>query len=109
MNATRHGLAIPIHLDSHLQAEIRQLARLLEGNNADRHRRYFANMAAEAEIELRRIQRVRNSMISAQFAAVSRDSGRDGAAVARLIPMLLKLDRYERHARARKMKALQFL
>jgi hypothetical protein len=64
-------------------------------------------MAAEAEVDLRRIQRVRVSIINLQLASPDDEGGQ--ASPADVIPMLLKLDRYERRAYARKMKALHVL
>lgn len=60
-NATKHGLAISVLEDAALAEEVRLLARLLAGNNADLL--VLATPIAEAHIALRRVRRVRSDMI----------------------------------------------
>ena len=61
-NAYRHGLTVPL---SALEtgAQIRELARQFAGETPDREVRALAERAADAELDLARIRRVRTAMI----------------------------------------------
>jgi hypothetical protein len=106
LNAKRHGLAIPIDALPELKEEVRELTRALAGGLSDPGIEYVASMVATAEVELRRIQRVRTSWLNACIAV------RETGGIMRydeIFTMLLKLDRYERRAYAKKMRGLQLL
>ena len=60
-NALRHGLAIPARLDSALSQEIEELAELIAGRNVAPYLLDCSQRVAEAQIDLRRIRRVRLS------------------------------------------------
>ena len=109
MNAKRHGLAAAIQSDTQLREEAQQLRRLLAGDNANCNRRYFAAMAADAEVALRRVQRVEISMINNRYAEAKARGEPDATALVDILSILLKLERYEKRSRGRKMKALQCL
>jgi hypothetical protein len=109
MNAKRHGLAAPIESDAQLREEASQLSRLLAGDKPDHNRRYFAARAANAEVALRRVQRVELSKINGRYAEARVRGEPEADAVVDILSMLLKLERYEKSARGRKMKALQCL
>ena len=106
LNAKCHGLAIPIHSLPELQEEIQEFARALTGGSDDPATKYIANMVATAEIELRRIQRARISWLNAQIAIQE-----TGGTIRYddLCRVLLKLDRYEQRAYAKKLRGLQLL
>jgi len=61
-NAYRHGLSMPL---SALEtgAQLRELARQFAGDTPDREVRALAERAADAELDLARIRRVRTAMI----------------------------------------------
>ena len=61
-NAYRHGLSMPL---SALEtgAQLRELARQFAGETPDREVRALAERAADAELDLARIRRVRTAMI----------------------------------------------
>jgi hypothetical protein len=109
MNAKRHGLAASIQSDTQWREEAQQLARLLAGDNANCNRRYFAAMAANAEVALRRVQQVEISLISNRYAEAQARGEPDATAVVDILSILLKLERYEKRSRGRKMKALECL
>ena len=58
-NALRHGLAIPARLDPALNREIEGFAELIAGASAPAFLLDCARRIAEAQIDLRRIRRVR--------------------------------------------------
>lgn len=62
-NAFRHGLAIPVDLDSALAPEIDRLAIAIAGRTADAHRRARARDIAEAQIDLNRIRAARLALL----------------------------------------------
>lgn len=108
-NARRHGLSVPVPIDFHVEGPAHQLAKALAGSKADACREHFARLAAEVIVELDRIRKTRNALINNDLAAARRADKSNAAAMADLIPLLLKLDRYEARAHARKARALQFL
>jgi hypothetical protein len=109
-NARRHGLHAALLPHAYSSSEVAELAKRLAGEEPERHRRYFAAMAAEAIVELRRIARVRNALIDRHFAAVEpQDRAAVATAARHAITDLVRLDRYEKRALARKLKALGFL
>jgi hypothetical protein len=64
-NALRHGLNVPIHLDATLAEEIRALAREIAGtNNGDAGIQELARQVAEADVELQRVRRTRDQLLS---------------------------------------------
>ena len=107
LNARRHGLAVPLRANDSAQANVESLERLLAGPDARESRRYFAMMAAEAIVELQRITKARTALLENRTVATGGYSIEK--AVRTFIPALLKLDRYEARAFARKVKALQCL
>jgi hypothetical protein len=109
-NARRHGLHAALLPHASSSAEVAELTKRLAGEEPEPHRRYFAAMAAEAIVELRRIARVRNALIDRHFAAVeAQDRAAVAVAARHAIADLVKLDRYEKRTFARKLKALGFL
>jgi hypothetical protein len=61
-NAYRHGLSVPLSAPE-TGDRLRELARQLAGETPDREARALAEMAADAELDLARIRRVRTAMI----------------------------------------------
>ena len=120
-NALRHGLAIPARLDSALSHEIEGLAELIAGASAPAFLFDCARRIAEAQIDLRRIRRVRLSTWSKMKtddlklgegsrkisrAGPESDSFGPGAELNALARQLLRLDRYERRALSRRRAAI---
>ena len=103
-NARRHGLSVPNVVGGTAE---KQLVETLLGGDAEPHRLHFARAAAAAMLDLERVQRVRTTLINLELSKAAKDS--PGKALTSIIPALVKLDRYEARAHARKIKALQFL
>src|SRR5215213_8060140 len=66
LNALRHGLAVSVYTDPDLSDEIEGLARRI----ADRHPTFLhlARAIAEAEVDLRRVRRIRSQLIARAVA-----------------------------------------
>jgi hypothetical protein len=120
-NALRHGLAVPARLDSALSQEIEELAELIAGRNVAPYLLNCAQRVAEAQIDLRRIRRVRlwawskvetgelrQGGASPEISEAS--SGHDSLGAAELntfAKQLLRLDGYERRALSRRKAAIR--
>ena len=126
-NAMRHGLTIPLARDPAASAEIDRLAAALVGRCPTPARLEQARIAAEAELELRRVRRHRKSLLDRNAVAlaahqqdddrhhdrrwqpVGSDGQREGLAIAAALPELEALERYERRARSRRTRAMRWL
>jgi hypothetical protein len=111
LNALRHGLATTTLAYAGYDSEVSRLAARLAGEHDDEERRHWAMMAAQAQIDLLRALEAKRSHLEAEFAAarVRREVDIEGSAVVAALPMLVRLQRYEDRARARRRRALQFL
>ena len=101
-NARHHGLTVPVLCDPALTREVEDLARAIErsvtGAEADAAGHALACRIAEAVIDLQRVRLAKVPLVSALEA----DAG-DGRALARL----WRVERYERHAFARRNRAIR--
>jgi hypothetical protein len=84
------------------------LASAIAGPNPDPCRLHFAKIAAEAEVDLRRVRAVRLSLLASRMSAASEPAHGSHAPVATL-PILPRLDRYEQRALSRRNRALRLL
>ncbi|PWT90322.1 MAG: hypothetical protein C5B56_05600 [Proteobacteria bacterium] len=150
-NAIKHGLNTPIS-GAAVAREIEALARQIAGDPKDRARMALAREAAEAQLELARVQRVGVAFIErtaavgrleqrklfrtfrdeAAFMALSclgvrlgktqpkcavdplplmptEEPARTTEAIRRALPDLLRLNRYERRAAARRDRTIRHL
>jgi hypothetical protein len=101
-NALRHGLAVAIGSDPSFSEDIEALARLIAGDSILRSIQQFARQAAEAEIDLLRIRKLR----AANFQGVYGNPQVAAEDYAKLDEKLLKLDRYEVRAVSRRKRAI---
>jgi hypothetical protein len=121
-NAFRHGLAIPLTRDPVTSAEIERVAARLAGPAASPYRLEQARVAAEAELDLRRLRAHRTAVLDRKAAelamcrpehadprAAELDSNREAIAIAAALPDLATLERYERRARSRRRRATRWL
>jgi hypothetical protein len=123
-NAFRHGLAIPLTRDPAASAETQRLAAALVGLSSSSYRLEQARVAAEAELELRRVRAHRKALLDRKAAelATQRPVRADelsapaelggepeATAIAAALPDLATLERYERRARSRLRRAMRWL
>jgi hypothetical protein len=125
MNAFKHGLAVSTAHDLAMSAEAERLAEAFAGANADHFRLESARVAAEATLDLNRIRSFRAAQINMELAKartpnvantdkesianVAVSPRLEAEAVMRALPVMLKLDRYERRALSRRNRALRAL
>ena len=102
-NALRHGLAVAMGSNPSFIKDIEILAKALVGDGGPPME--FARQAAEAEIDLLRIRKIRASQLSAIVGNPDMPPG----AYAELAENLAKLERYERRAYSRRKRALRDL
>jgi len=117
-NAFRHGLTKRIS-SAEFDREVETLARQIAGDTEDKLKIELARDAAEAELELVRVRRVKVALIErvtafGGFDAVdplpampSQEPQRTAEAVRRALPDLLKLYRYESRAITRRDRAIR--
>jgi hypothetical protein len=98
-NALRHGLAVAIGSQPSFRQDIEALAKALVGGGPPNE---FARQAAEAELDLLRIRKIRASQLNAAVG----NPGAPSEAYAELAENLAKLERYERRAYSRRKRAL---
>jgi hypothetical protein len=101
-NALRHGLAIAIGSDPSFSDDIRRLASILARGNRGQKIGEFAHQAAEAEIDLLRIRKIRASRFNAILG--NPETKLDHS---ELNEDLAKLERYERRAFSRRKRAFR--
>ena len=68
-NALRHGLAVRLPTTGTIDRDVERLASAIAGPDPDPCRWHFAIIAAEAELELRRVRAVRLSVSHRQTPA----------------------------------------
>jgi hypothetical protein len=103
-NALRHGLAIPIGTEPAFHDDIERLAKALSLSTGTQEVGECAREAAQAELDLLRIRRIRGWVFKT-FYFVGNDPISGNLAV--VTEKLAKLDRYERRAFARLKRALR--
>ena len=94
-NARRYGLSLPIIADAALAPEVAALARAIVGEGAGEARRAAAARIAEAQIDLTRIRHVQLAVTERLLAG------------AEVTGELVRIDRYEQRALARRKAALR--
>ena len=101
-NARHHGLTVPVLRDPALLPEVDNLARAIErsvtGAEADAPGHALACRIAEAVIDMRRVRLAKVPLVS----ALETDAGDD-----RALARLSRLERYERHAFARRNRVIR--
>ena len=120
-NAIKHGLSVSIRYQCNAANEIETLALAIAGVNSTRLRLQAARDVAEAELELRRLQEFRLALIEVEAAKIvaskkamgdqqkaSDEPATDDTARAYMqaLPVLAKLERYERRAWSRHWRAI---
>lgn len=116
-NALKHGFNVNVRHDPATSVKLEVLAEAIAGKNPTARRLRAALDVAEAQLELKRVQEYRLALIKSEQieigAAVPRGAPKDdpededipvqqyALAYARTLPILTKLERYERRARTR--------
>jgi hypothetical protein len=110
-NSWRHGLSVIPHAMFPPSAELRQLVSAFAGPNPDPIRLHFATIAAEAELEVLRVQVVRKSRLESKIGddPTVMKSEQTAEGLASLVLELNRLERYEQRAISRRNRALQLL
>jgi hypothetical protein len=104
-NARRHGLAVAIGTDPAFHDDIEKLAKVLSRSSGMQKASESAREAAEAQLELLRIRKVRAWLFETLYFTTT-------AAPDRLVELnekLAKLERYERSAFSRRKRALRVI
>jgi hypothetical protein len=101
-NALRHGFAVAIGSDPSFSKDIEALAIIVASSSGGQTVGEFARQAAEAEIDLLRIRKLRAS----RFKAVYGNPEARREDYFELDESLAKLERYERRAFSRRKRAL---
>jgi hypothetical protein len=96
-NALRHGLAIPVSAQADMQSEIATLAQVIARAAGKTSPTESSLQAAEAQMEILRIRKVRTGLLSGAFPAEE------------LSKKLASLERYERRAFSKRKRALREL
>jgi hypothetical protein len=102
-NALRHGLAVSIGNESAFGGDVEDLAKLLSSASGLQGVSGVAREAAEAQLDLSRIRKIRDCLYQMIYFV-------DGPASERLAELndkLAKLERYERRAFSRRRRALR--
>ena len=128
-NAYTHGLSLPMRKVGS-QKQLKELSRLFAGDAADANLLEVAERAAEAQADLLRVRRVKTAMLDSALMKTqggNRDQpellrsstpppiggGEEGQlmveAVRRILPQLIKMDRYEKRAASRLDRAIREL
>jgi len=108
-NSLRHGLAVSIAADLALSAEAERLARMIAGDSDTASRWYYARIAAEAEVEILRIRKVKTELIRASLQQSVGSADPTIVTDSDVWTQLLKIDRYERRALSRRKRAFRDL
>jgi hypothetical protein len=126
-NSYRHGLSARIGANSRLDSRIERLARAIAGDATDAISLEYARTAAQAEFDLAQIRELKVALIqkaknlkevesapAAEEGAIeatttNSEPEREALALRRAVPDLLSLDRYERRAAARRVRAIRNL
>jgi hypothetical protein len=131
-NARKHGLAVPITNDQAWVQRIESLALEIAGNDGDPLRLEEARILAEPELDLTRVAAARTRLLALTGLASQdqsrpnprepgaaapppetktddRHGGVTGEQLTAVLKQLLLLDRYDRHALARRNKAIRRL
>jgi hypothetical protein len=102
-NARRHGLAVAIGGDPAFHEDVEKLAKALSLASGAQQVSEHAREAAEAELDLKRIRKVRAFLFEKLYFADT--AAPDG--ITDLNVKLAKLERYERRAFSKRKRALR--
>ena len=109
-NALRHALTVNTSMATANSPEVESLASAIAGPHPDACRWFFSVVAAEAEMELRRVRTIRvGRLVAAMPGDLSEHRVLRMRCLADVLRDLVRIDRYERRALSRRNKALRLL
>ena len=113
LNARKHGLSIEVRYNA-TGAEVEALAVALGRKILDPHRKQVARNLAERTFELKHFQEFKLSLLEVGESPITtgEDNGKQQSNVtalklARTLPILAKLERYERMVQSRQWRAIR--
>lgn len=120
-NARRHGLSLPILDDPEIAPVVQPLARQIAGADASPGLEELAREIVIAQLDLVRARQARHQLLLPAFCPPNTDESSDSdlavvqnldiaariAEISTLVPLLIKLDRYERRAFSRRKSAIR--
>ena len=109
-NARRHGLNGAARADTYLTVQIQKLATAIAGQTNDLSLLAVAERFAETQVDLERVLAVKRSA-TLELAKLQASAGPAGQfqRVDELLSVLVRLNRYENRASARRRKAIKAL
>jgi len=108
MNAVKHGLdAFVARRDA--PGEVATLTALFAGEGADEARRGVAAMAAEAHVELLRIEDAKRALVNREIAVRKGWGHTEVSAFIAAAAILMHVRRYDIRARGRRSRAFELL
>jgi hypothetical protein len=116
-NSMRHGLSVALVRAPEMSSEIGRLAVALAGSRRDPGALEQARIAAEAELELQRVRAYRKFVLDEKTTEIAppwsvsakANYEQTTRAVARVLPELAALERYEKRALSRRRRAMRWL
>jgi hypothetical protein len=105
LNALRHGLAVSVGNKSAFGGDVEDLAKVLSSASGLQSVSGVAREAAEAQLDLSRIRKIRACLFETIYFADTPAPDR----LAELNDKLAKLERYERRAFSRRKRALRLM
>lgn len=111
-NSRKHGLSLPVQADPAFHKELYEFGKLIAGDSASAELIEPACRIAAAQLDLVRIRRMRNALLSDAASILFGADSTEGSPANRLpvgeiIKRLTPLDRYERRALSRRKKAIR--